>query len=165
MAEDDPSSLMNEQPDSPIDEPSDLADGEEEDLSGLLESNESTGSGSTTPDTLQDKKLEFFATLNVNLLKLTTDLSETRNIKVFNSNTSMGFSAGIEKYFSGMFLLEKISLFGIFHMGTQESDFDTEMKSSVSFMEYGGGANFHFLGHPLAINRPIGFHKCKRRGR
>ena len=118
---------------------------EPEDLSGLLDSNDSTNMEESASDTLQNRSWELFGQFNYNLFEVTTDLG--RDDSVDSAETSTGFSVGVEKYFSDMYhLLNNLSLAGIFRMGNQNSTFTSGIQSSLATLEYGGPSQLPYLG-------------------
>ena len=127
---------------------------EDEDFLALTRSLETSGSDFTGIQA--GKTFELFSLLHYNLLTTSSDVAMEDSAK--ETQRGINFSVGVEKYFAGNInVLKNISLLGIFHMGEHNSSYNQNTESSVSFVEYGGGLNYHFLGHPQSYNRPIGF--------
>ena len=104
----------------------------------------------------QSKDLELFTLLHFNALRATSGFDPDGDVSVTNGDLTLSF--GAEKYFPNKAVFfRKFSLMATIHIGRQESAFSTGTLGSASILEYGGGINHHFYGHPLSYNRPIGF--------
>ena len=128
--------------------------GQQEEFSGLLGSSYLINIKGFLLGLIQNT--ELVGHFNVNLFTMATDLG--RNDSIASTEISTGYSVGMEKYFPETYdLLRNISLAGTFRTGNQKSTLTSGTQSDSSVLEYGGQVNYHFWGHPLAKNRPIGY--------
>jgi hypothetical protein len=106
------------------------------------------------------KNWEVFGMLYVNALTGTISNPNTLNGSTGASASSIDFSAGIERYFhySDSFL-RNMSLEIFAHKRSVESDFltTTGIKTSADWLEFGGGASYHFYNSAASVGRLIGF--------
>ena len=108
--------------------------------------------------------LEIFTFVNFDLLGSASDdralddkkKNSKKKDSVKETDLSINFSFGLEKYSSNDGPFKKFSFVGMLHRGTQESKFSSGVESSVSFSEYGVGVNYHFYGHPKSYGSMIG---------
>lgn len=103
------------------------------------------------------KNWEIWGTVYVNSLSGTVDNPQaTENTSTASTNSTIDFSAGIERYFlNSDSFLKNLSLTIFMHKRTIESG--DSAKISTDWFEYGGGLSYHFYNSAGAINRLIGF--------
>lgn len=102
------------------------------------------------------KMFEVWGLIHFNGLSVTSDLG-TGGTNT-GKNSSMDFSLGGELYFEKVATwYHNITLSAHIHSGSDDSmSLEGDQVKSTVF-EYGFGANYHFLGDPFALYRPILF--------
>ena len=105
------------------------------------------------------KNWEVFGTLYVNALSGTID-NPNNNGGTEALSSSVDFSAGLERYFSDSnSLLKNVSLNVFIHKRNIENDSveTSTTKISTDWLEYGGGASYHFYNTAASVGKLIGF--------
>ncbi|MBC7714086.1 MAG: hypothetical protein H7177_12155, partial [Rhizobacter sp.] len=106
------------------------------------------------------KTWEVWGTLALNSLTGTvdsgTDATTGEATSTGASNSSLDFSAGIEKYFlkSSGFLKEFSLNLTLHKVSVENGD---QIKSKTDLFEYGAGANYHFYNSAASTNKLVGF--------
>lgn len=131
-----------------------LSQSEREELDGFeLSGNSSMGDIGGSKAYAQ-RQWEAFGLIYLNSLSGTSESPDADATEV--SQSHVAFSLGIEKYFyDSETFLKKFSLFGLFHSRSSQGGDDLVVENS--WTEFGGGANYHFFGHPTRPQNLVGF--------
>jgi len=131
-----------------------ITDSDREELEGFeLSGNSSMGSSNISTPYAQ-RRWEAFGLIYLNSLSGTSESSIDDATDV--SQSHVAFSLGIERYFyDSENFLKKFSLFGFFHSRSAQTGDDLVLENS--WTEFGGGANYHFYGHPTRPQNLVGF--------
>ena len=119
----------------------------------VIEETPSSGSNSS-------KNWEFWGTLYVNSLTGTIDNPSNTTATTGTSASGIDFSIGIERYFlNATSFVNNFSILGFIHKRGTESNLlvSTGVKNSSDWLEFGGGANYHFYNSAATTGKIIGF--------
>ncbi|MGZ3788519.1 MAG: hypothetical protein ACXVLQ_08360 [Bacteriovorax sp.] len=106
------------------------------------------------------KNWEVWGTLYINALTGTVNNPSNVNASTGASASSVDYSAGIERYFlNSDSFLKNISVTAFVHKRATESDFlaNQGIKTTSDWLEFGGGASYHFYNSASSTGRVIGF--------
>ncbi len=113
--------------------------------------------GDAKSGTVSTWTLEVWSLLHFNALSTSVDSGDTGTFS--GKQSFVDFSLGLEKYFvQRQSWLHKVSLLALIHNSSQElTSAGSEDTVRESSLEYGVGANYHFMEDPFTYGKPILF--------
>jgi len=129
---------------------------DQEDLAKISSGPATSISVEETAGLSRTRSLELWSTLHFS--GLSTSQDNTSSGTSSGSNSTLDLSAGLEKYFIDRKLwLHNMSIMALFHYSNKKELGIGGAELSLTAMEYGIGANWHFWADPFAYGKPIGF--------